>query len=214
MKKLFALTLALTMILSMFAACGNTNPPATNPPATNPPATNAPATNAPATNAATNPSDAAPEDTTAAPLGEDTIVAGSLSNHENGWEVEAWSEDSAGIYFNMWANDLPADTDWHVRYQAHSGEVVKLIRNGEVYPIGGPGIGSLVKFSTNGYYLSFDKWITQELFPLQEGDVVIVEGDFSNPDNGYTIHFDKTYIQLKVGGITKFTTTAPEGITE
>lgn len=199
MKKLFALTLALVMVVCMFAACGNETPE-TNPPASNPPATNPPAT---------NPTDPVPE-----PTDPDVIVASSLSNHENGWEVEAWSEDSAGIYFNMWANDLPSDSDWHLRYQAHSGEVVKLIRNGEAYPIGGPGIGQLVKFSTNGYYLSFDKWITQELFPLQEGDVIIIEGDFSNPENGYTIHFDKTYVQLKVGGITKFSTTAPEGITE
>lgn len=203
MKKLLALALALIMTLCMFTACGNNDTPETNPPATTDPVT---------TTAAT---EGAANDATQAPaVGEKTITAGALSNHENGWEVEAWNVDAAGIYFNMWANDLPSDTDWHVRYQAHSGEVVTLVRDGEAYPIGGPGIGSLVKFSANSYYLSFDKWITQELFPLQENDVIIIEGDFSNPENGYTIHFDKTYIQLKVGGITKFTTTAPEGITQ
>ncbi len=65
MKKILAMLLALTMVLSL-AACADTNPngsepagstpPATNPPATNPPATNPPATNPPATNPpATNP---------------------------------------------------------------------------------------------------------------------------------------------------------------
>lgn len=199
MKKLLALTLALVMALCMFAACdgnnGETNPSATNPPATNPPATNPPATE--------------PD-----PTDPEVIVAGSLSNHENGWEVEAWNPNSAGVYFNMWTNDLPYNSDWTVEYQPHGGDVVKLIRDGETHMIGGPGIGQLVKFSANSYYLKFDKYVTQELFPLQEGDVVIIEGDFSNPENGYTIHFDKTYVQLKVGGITKFTTTAPEGITE
>lgn len=200
MKKLFALTLALVMVACMFAACGGnnteTNPPASNPPVTNPPVTNPPATTDPE------------------PTEPDVIVAGSLSNHENGWEVEAWNPNSSGVYFNMWTNELPYNSDWSVEYQPHSGDVVKLIRNGETHMIGGPGIGQLVKFSANSYYLKFDKYVTQELFPLQEGDVIIIEGDFSNPENGYTIHFDKTYVQLKVGGITKFTTTAPEGITE
>lgn len=200
MKKVFALTLALVMVACMFAACGGNNA-ATNPPTTNPPATNPPVTNPPVV---TDPEPTVP----------DVIVAGSLSNHENGWEVEAWSPNAAGVYFNMWTNDLPYNSDWSVEYQPHSGDVVKLIRNGETHMIGGPGIGQLVKFSANSYYLKFDKYVTQELFPLQEGDVVIIEGDFSNPENGYTIHFDKTYVQLKTGGITKFTTTAPEGITE
>lgn len=197
MKKLFVLALALTMILCMFAACGNTEAPETNPPATNPPATNPPA-----------PTDEATEP------GEKIVQAGDLSNHENGWEVEAWNEGSSCLYFNMWTNDLPYNSDWSVRYQPHNSDSVKLIRDGEVYPIGGPGIELLIKFGANGYAFSFDKWITQELFPLQEGDVIVIEGDFTNPENGYTIHFDKVYCQLKVGGITKYTKTAPEGITE
>lgn len=205
MKKLFVLALALVMTMSMLAACGEANAPETNPAPTG--------TTAPAET--TTPAESTPEETKApAQLGENVITAGTLSNHENGWEVEAWSENASGVYFNMWANDLPSDSDWALRYQAHSGDVVQLIRNGEAYPIGGPGAGTLVKFNANGYYLCFDKWITQELFPLQEGDVIIINGDFSNPENGYTIHFDKTYIQLKVGGITKFSTTAPEGITQ
>lgn len=202
MKKLFALVLAVAMMACMFAACGDsasteTNPPATNPPATNPVETNPPATEPPATEAK-----------------ETTIIASALSNHENGWEVEAWNEDAAGIYFNMWTNDLPYNSDWSVRYQPYGGDVVTLIRNGEKHMIGGPGVEMLVKFSANSYYLNFDKWIAPELFPLQEGDVIILNGDLANPENGYTIHFDKTYIELKVGGITKFTTEAPEGITE
>lgn len=197
MKKLLALILAVAAVACVFAACGEEAPAVTDPPATEAP-TAAP-TEAPTTEEPTEPG---------------VIVAGSLSNHENGWEVEAWNEDASGVYFNMWANDLPYNTDWSVEYQPHSGDVVKLVRNGEAHMIGGPGIGQLVKFSVNSYYLKFDKYITQELFPLQEGDVVIIEGDFSNPENGQTIHFDKTYVQLKAAGITKFTTEAPEGITE
>ena len=199
MKRLITLLLAILMVVGVFAACGKADP--TEPPATNPPPTTVPATTVPD---ATNPVE--PD--------SKVIVAGSLSNHENGWEVEAWTANASGVYFNMWANDLPYNSDWSVRYQPHNGDSVKLIRDGEVYPLGGPGVDMLVKFGANGYQVVCDKWITQELFPLQEGDVMIIEGDFSNPENGYTIRFEKTYVQLKVGGITKFSTTAPEGITE
>lgn len=197
MKKLIALTLVLVMVVGVLAACGgNNNTQVTTEPQNVEATTTEPATTVPE------------------PTEPDAIVAGTLSNHENGWEVEAWSEGASGIYFNMWANDLPYDSDWAVRYQPHSGNVVQLYRDGECYPIGGPGVGMLVKFSANSYYMVFDKWITQELFPLQEGDIVVIEGDFSNPENEYTIHFDKVYVQLKVGGITKFTTTAPDGFAE
>ena len=50
-SRLFALLLALAMVVSMFAGCGkdNTDTPATDAPATDAPATDAPATDAPAT---------------------------------------------------------------------------------------------------------------------------------------------------------------------
>lgn len=206
MKKLFVLTLALAMVVCMFAACGGdtkqTNAPETNPPATNPPTTDPVVTDPGVTES--DPTDP----------GEKVVVASALSNHENGWEVEAWNEGTSGVYFNLWSNDLPYNSDWSVEYWPTSQVVAKLIRDGEVYEYANPAHALLVKFSGNSYYLKFDKFMVPDLFPLQEGDVIILEGDFANLENGWTIHFDKTYVQLKVGGITKFTTTAPEGITE
>lgn len=200
MKKFLTLTLALLMVVGMLAACDGA--PATEPQET--PAPTAAPTEAPA------PTDPAPTEPQ-----EKTVVNDKVpSNHENGWEVEAWNEGASGIYFNLWTNDLPFNTDWTVEYQPVSSDVVRLVRDGETHMIGGPGIGQLVKFSGNSYYLKFDKYITQELFPLQEGDVVIVEGDFANTENGYTISFSKFYVQCKIDGITKFTAEAPEGITE
>ena len=199
MKKVIALLLALLVVVGLAACGGNEQGNQSNPEVTTtePPVVEVTTTEAPT------------EDPNSK-----IITAGSLSNHENGWEVEAWNEGAAGIYFNMWTNDLPYNSDWSVRYQPHDGNSVTLIRDGEKHMIGGPGIELLVKFSANSYYLSFDQWIIPELFPLQENDVIVLEGDFTNPENGYTIHLDKTYVQLKVGGITKFTTEAPEGITE
>lgn len=195
MKKLFALLLALSLVVCM-AACGTGNDTNTEPEVT------------------TTEPEEIPTTTEEVKADANYIEAGMPSNHENGWEAAVWSEDGSGIYFNLWANDLPFNEDWSVRYTPLSGENVKLVRDGEVYNYGGPGYGMLVKFGTTAYYLVFDRWITQDQFPLQEGDVVILEGDFINQENGYTIHFDKTYVQCKVGAITKFSTTAPEGITE
>lgn len=200
MKKLLALLLVLVTVMS-FAACGGND------------------------NAAETTTEPTPEETTTEPVVEETeaptdaeaIVIDKISTHENGWMVDAWGHvDTQGIYFNAWSNDAPYNTDWTVEYTPVSSDVIKLVRDGEVYEIGIMMAGTLVKFSGTEYYLKADKWMINELFPFVEGDVVIVEGDFvgMGEAEGYTIHMNKFYMQLKTGGITKFTTEAPEGITE
>lgn len=200
MKKLLALLLVLVTVMS-FAACGGNN------------------------NAVETTTEPAPVETTTEPAPTETeapteagaIVIDKISTHENGWMVDAWGNvDTQGIYFNAWANDGPYNTDWTVEYTPISNDVIKLVRDGEVYEIGVMMAGTLVKFGSTEYYLKADKWMIHELFPFVEGDVVIVEGDFvgMGAAEGYTIHMNKFYMQLKTGGITKFTTEAPEGITE
>ena len=200
MKKLLALLLVLVTVMS-FAACAGGNAQTT---------TEAPTTTEPATEESTT----EPE-TTEPEVAENTVVIDKISTHENGWMVDAWGNiDTEGIYFNAWSNDAPYNTDWSMEYAPVSSDVIKLVRDGEVYEIGLMAAGTLVKFGATEYYLKADKWMIHELFPFVEGDVVIVEGDFVNVDNGWTITMDKVYMQLKTGGITKFTKEAPEGITE
>lgn len=202
MKKLLALLLVLVTVMS-FAACGGNNNAVET-------------TTEPAPVETTT--EPAVEETTEAPTEAGAVVIDKISIHENGWMVGdfAGNTETQGIYFNAWTNDAPYNQDWSVEYTPVSSDVIKLVRDGEVYEIGVMMAGTLVKFSGTEYYLKADKWLIQDLFPFVEGDVVIVEGDFvgMGAAEGCTIHMNKFYMQLKTGGITKFTTEAPEGITE
>ena len=61
------------------------------------------------------------------------------------------------------------------------------------------------------YYLRLEEWIIEEYFPIVNGDVILVEGDFVNADSGYTLHFEPVYLIFN-GDMVKFSQTAPEGI--
>ena len=95
MKKILALTLAILMVASMFAACGNQNAN-TEPQTTAPQVTKEPQ--------ATEPQATEPE---ATEPNEKYVVIEKLSKHENGWNQDAWGNGSHGVFFNAFANDLP-----------------------------------------------------------------------------------------------------------
>ena len=147
---------------------------------------------------------------------EEIITINLISKHSNGWQVDATGEGTQGVYFCTWTNDAPYNTDWSLEYSPVSANVVKLVRDGDVYEIGSTFAGMLTKFGNTEYCLKVDKWIVEDLFPFVEGDVLIVEGDFVGIGDakGYTIHMNKVYMQLHQDGVTKFTTEAPEGIIE
>lgn len=209
MKKLLALTLVLLMAVSMFAACGNdaatptdpaenstTAPQATEPQATEPQATEPQATE--------------PEETE--PVDEKYIVIDKLNKHENGWNQDMWGNGSHGVFFSLKTNDAPFELDGApAYYDAVDFDVVKLYRDGEVYEIGTPNRDNLSKVDKNGYYLRLEEWIIQEYFPIVNGDVILVSGDFVNADSGYTLHFEPVWMIFN-GDMVKFSYTAPEGI--
>lgn len=209
MKKLLALTLVLLMAVSMFAACDNkaatptqaptaapTEPQATEPQATEPQVTEP---------AATDPAVTEPTD-------EKYIVIEKLNKHENGWNQDTWGNGSHGVFFSLKTNDAPFELDGApAYYDAVDFDVVKLYRDGEVYEIGTPNRDNLSKVDKNGYYLRLEEWIIQEYFPIVNGDVILVSGDFYNADSGYTLHFEPVYLIFN-GDMVKFSQTAPEGI--
>ena len=200
MKKLLALTLVLLMTVSMFAACGEEAAPATEP-ATEP--TTEPATE-PTTEPATEP--------TTEPVDEKYIVIDKLNKHENGWNQDVWGNGSHGVFFSLKTNDAPFEIEGTpAYYDAVDYDVVKLYRDGEVYEIGTPNRDNLSKVDKNGYYLRLEEWIIEEYFPIVNGDVILVEGDFVNADSGYTLHFEPVYMIFN-GDMVKFSYTAPEGI--
>lgn len=179
MKKLIALLLALVMVTCLFAACGNAqqgdNSQDTEPTSTEPTETE-PATTEPEANVA---------------------EIKKLSKHENGWMQVDFSgnEDSQGVYFNSFANDAPYAEDWSLRYTPTENASVILVRDGEQIDITQPGAEMIVKYGNTSYYLAMDKWLLgDDVFPVTNGDMIILEGDFMDPTGEWTIRFLPQYI--------------------
>lgn len=117
---------------------------------------------------------------------------------------------SEGIYFQMEKNSLPYKTDWSLEYKPADKSAVQLIRNGKTYSIANTAAGMIVKFSETEYYLKLEKWIIKDYYPIQDGDILVVGGKFTNSENAVVASFAKTYISLK-DGLLKFSTDYPTG---
>ena len=123
------------------------------------------------------------------------VSGGNMTENADGW-------DAAGdIFFTLAENDVPVDENAEIQYAAESG-VIKLVRGGTTYEM----IGAVTKYGADSYYLSLEG---SENLPLQDKDYLIVEGNFVNADNGYTLNISKTYI-LVDGENLVYSTTEPE----
>lgn len=203
MKKILALTFALLVVASLFVACGNQNANEA------PQDSTANVENNPTDPNPTdpNPTDATPEDPTEPD--EKYVVIEKLSKHENGWNQDAWGNGSHGVFFNAFANDLPYnDGDDYVYYRPVSADCIKLVRNGETIELGDPFVDFLNKMNKTAYYLRLEEWMISEYFPVVNGDMIIVDGDFYNDDNGYTVHVGPVYMTF-AGDMVKFHTSDP-----
>lgn len=226
MKKLLALTLALLMTVSMFAACDNKAATTTQAPAGD--ATTVPqaAPSTPAGSDATTPDATTPDATTPVateptvtepvatePVDEKYIVVDKLNKHENGWNQDNFGNGSHGVFFSLKSNDAPFEIEGApAYYDSTDFDTVLLYRDGEVYEIGTPNHDNISKVDKNGYYLRLENWvIDDEYLPIVNGDVILLSGDFYNADSGYTLHFEPVYLIFN-GDMVKFSTTAPEGI--
>ncbi len=113
---------------------------------------------------------------------------GHLSAHAGG--------SNTGFHATGAENDAPYD--WKAEYAPTSADCIQIIRNGVTYATANTGAGTVVKFDTNGYFVKFDSWMNSN-YPLQAGDLIIVEGVFVGTGNyaaaeGVKIRIDKTYI--------------------
>ena len=100
MKKILAMLLVLTMVLS-FAACAKTEPAATEAPATEAPATEAPATEAPVETEAAAPAAMTHEEYIAAEMDSEVIVETYVQAHQSWWEdkITVYCQSEDGAYF-------------------------------------------------------------------------------------------------------------------
>ncbi len=115
------------------------------------------------------------------------INAGAMSAYTSNWFGD-------GIYFALSSNIAPADEDWNVRYVPNAASNIKLIRNGETVSIANTGAESIVKIADGQYWLSLESWWWSTYAPIQDGDVLVIEGTFTNASNGFTLNIDKTYV--------------------
>ena len=103
---------------------------------------------------------------------------------------------NVGINFAVDADALPYNADWSVEYVPASNANIKLIRNGETKNIANTGAGTIVKLGEDNSYLKLEQWMIGDVYPIREGDVLIVEGEFKQKNGDYTMVIDKTYIVI------------------
>ena len=120
------------------------------------------------------------------------IEAGAMQSDSRG-------KTDTGIYFAMSVNTAPYDTGWNLLYAPEKADCIKLIRSGETKSVANTAAGTIVKFSATEYYLKTEAWTIGDVWPLAEGDILEIEGNFVNADHDVTIHISKSYIQIKNG---------------
>ena len=104
-------------------------------------------------------------------------------------------------------------------YYAESMDCVKLRKSGSNtdVPIGIPGSQNIMRkrgdnvfcVISSQYYLNLAG--QSGLTPFEEGDVMIVEGNFTGVSDGITAHIEKTYITIENGNLV-FSTTDPDDV--
>lgn len=134
-----------------------------------------------------------------------TIQAGVMSSHPNGWNTA----NNKGMYFSLTSNEVPFSDDWSVFYYPTTAENIKLIRDGETLDIAQTDREFIVKYGDTDYYLKLEKWTIGDYFPIVPGDVLVVEGKFSNPVLGVEFSIDTTYIAVGENYVLTFTESAP-----
>ena len=125
-----------------------------------------------------------------------TVVnAGVMKKHpEKGWT--STKEDPGRLYFTMDANDAPYDKEG-VRYIPNEESCVKLIRDGKTYVVGHKARETIVKISETAYIFEF--WTLEDHKPVQDGDILVVEGKFTNAATGVVLNISKTYVAMNEG---------------
>ena len=138
------------------------------------------------------------------PAPEPTIVnAGAM-------QADSRGKSSEGLYFKLSANDAPFNPDWTESYTPASADCIKLIRDGKTYSIGNIAAGTIIKYSETEYYLKTEKWMMSDFYPIRDGDILLVEGNFLDAKGETALSFSSNYISMEYGSAT-FSETYPDG---
>ena len=126
-------------------------------------------------------------------VGAKVINVGPFTEHPNGMNPN-------GFYACAPGNSAPV-TDWSVEYKAVTEDAIQLIRGGQTYNVGNPAAGRLIKYKDNEYFIKMEQWIIKDLYPLQDGDSVKIEGNFANSATGILMKVKRTYVAVNQGMI-------------
>ena len=138
------------------------------------------------------------------PAPEPTVVnAGAM-------QADSRGKSSEGLYFKLSANAAPFNPDWTESYTPASADCIKLIRDGKTYSIGNVAAGTIIKYSETEYYLKTEKWMMSDFYPIRDGDILLVEGNFLDAKGETALSFSSNYISMEYGSAT-FSETYPDG---
>ena len=138
-------------------------------------------------------------------------VLGVLADHYAGVNIDTITNSVKGVYATVAATGAVFNTDWTVEYTPVAANNYKLIRDGVTYDVGVPGSGTIVLFGQTDLYLKQEGHTVGDgtLLPIQEGDVIVVEGEWTCiQDSTSVITISKTYILIEDGKV-KFSTEQP-----
>lgn len=137
---------------------------------------------------------------------DSTIQAGFMSSHPNGWNTN----NNKGMYFTLASNDVPYTDDWNTYYYPTTTANIKLVRGGETVDIAQTDREYIVKYGDTDHYLKLEAWTIGDYAPIVPGDLLIVEGEFTNALLGVTFNISKTYITVGEGYVLSFSEEEPE----
>jgi hypothetical protein len=81
-----------------------------------------------------------------------------------------------------------------------------MIRDGVTYTVGHKARETIVKVTETNYIFEF--WVLADHKPVQDGDILIVEGKFTNAASGTVLNISKTYVAMNEG-LAAFSTEYP-----
>ena len=112
--------------------------------------------------------------------------------------VSAKDNKETGFYFETPKNDAAYNDNWSVAYMPDLASNVQLTRGGVTYDVGKYDYsgGVFKKLGEGSYYFDTGAYLNAN-FPMQEGDVLTIQGTFRNSTCSITI--EKTNVTYKNG---------------
>jgi len=136
---------------------------------------------------------------------------GVLSEHIYGVVIDSSTNSIRGIYAtgNIGTGAV-LNPNWNCQFTPIFAGNIKLIRDGISYDVGNPNAETLVMFDDGIFYLHLNPWVlTESVLPLQNDDILVLEGQFSCLQDALSvINITRTYILIGDGCVT-FSNTEP-----